>query len=679
MITVAHETGVVVEGDVLWEPSDQRREAAQLSHYRAWLTQKRALSFPDYAALHYWSVTEPESFWSSIWEYFQVRSEGTFVRAVDTSGSMFKARWFEGARVNFAEHLLRCAEDDPEKPALIHGSETRDFTMLTRGELADQVYRLAGALRSSGVKPGDRVISLMPNLPETAVAMIATVAIGAVWAAAAPEFGVRTVVERFGQIQPKVLFAADGYRFGGRDFDRRGELGEIASALPSLETIVWLPYLGLGAPPQVAASVVEYSAFLGDTPTTPESFRFERVTWDHPLWILFSSGTTGIPKAIVHSHVGVLVEHLKTIALHLDVNEHSRPFIFTSPGWMMWNMLVSSLLVGASAVLYDGSPTLDGPRTLWQVAERTRCTLFGVSPSFVQLSEKAGLRPGEIFDITAVQTLLLGGAPSGPAIYEWLYRNVKQDMWVCAPSGGTELVSALVSGNVTAAVRAGEIQAAALGIDTQVWNEAGRPVVTEVGELVVTRPFPSAPLFFWGDKDDRRYKESYFEHFPEVWRHGDIAKTTSEGGFYVYGRSDATLNRFGVRIGSGEVYSIVERLTTVRDSLVVCCDMPDGSYYMPLFVALAEASELTDEAIKQINERLRTEGSPRHVPDEIISVPVIPYTLTGKRMEVPVRKVLMGAHPDSVASRDAMATPGALDWFRNFALARSSYERLLQE
>jgi acetoacetyl-CoA synthetase len=397
MITVAHETGVVVEGDVLWEPSDQRREAAQLSHYRAWLTQKRALSFPDYAALHYWSVTEPESFWRSIWEYFQVRSEGTFVRAVDTSGGMFKARWFEGARVNFAEHLLRCAEGDPEKPALIHGSETRDFTMLTRVvNWQTRSTGLPGALRSSGVKPGDRVISLMPNLPETAVAMIATVAIGAVWAAAAPEFGVRTVVERFGQIEPKVLFAADGYRFGGRDFDRRGELGEIASvhclASRRLSGYPIWDWALRRKSPRPSSNI---RPFLATHPRQPEAFRFERVTWDHPLWILFSSGTTGIPKAIVHSHVGVLVEHLKTIALHLDVNEHSRPFIFTSPGWMMWNLLVSSLLVGASAVLYDGSPTLEGPRTLWQVAERTRCTLFGVSPSFVQLSEKAGLRPGE--------------------------------------------------------------------------------------------------------------------------------------------------------------------------------------------------------------------------------------------------------------------------------------------
>lgn len=657
----------ISEGELLWRPSPDRQEKANLSRYQAWLAQERRLSFHDYQAMHHWSITEPDAFWRSIWDYFNVCADGEFAFAVSADSGMFRAKWFEGARVNFAEHLLRHETSNPAAPAFCHASELQPPATITWSETGGLVRKMADALRALGVRPGDRVVSYMPNIPETAIAMMATVAIGAVWSAAAPEFGARTVIERFAQIEPKILLAADGYHFGGKNFDRRDHVAAIAAELPSLEAIIWHPLLGLGAPPETRARLIDRGDLATGPAVAADEFRYERVPYDHPLWILFSSGTTGIPKAIAHSHAGVLAEHLKCLALHLDAGPESRVFIYTTPGWMMWNTVISTLLVGGCAVLYDGSPTQDGPRSLWTMAEATKSTLLGISPAFVQLCAQADFKPSERFDLSSLETVLLGGSPSGPEIYDWLYRNVKEDLWVCAPSGGTEIVSAFVTGDVTAPVYAGQIQTTALGMDVQVWNEAGQRIVDEVGELVVTRPFPSAPLCFWGDRGDKRYHESYFEYFPGIWRHGDIAKVTSSGGWYIYGRSDSTLNRFGVRIGTGEIYAVLDQIAEVRDSLVVCLDLPDGGFYMPLFIALTEGVDLTPELAADIKGRLRTEGSPRHVPDEIVQVPAIPYTLTGKKMEVPIRKLLAGAAATSVASRDAMADPSLLDWYISFA------------
>jgi acetoacetyl-CoA synthetase len=659
--------GHLREGDVLWRAPLERRERAQLTRYRAWLARELKLYFADYESLHGWSIADPDAFWRSIWAYFDVQADGELTSALVDAGGMFRARWFEGARVNYAEHLLRHEAVHPHAPAICFASECQPSATISRAELGDRVRRLANALRALGIGPGDRVASYMPNIPETAVAMMATVAIGAVWTAAAPEFGTQTVVDRFLQIEPKLLFAVDGYRFAGKVFDRREQVAELASRLPSLEAIIWLPLMGLGDPPATSAQLITHDDLLARASVSVAEFRYERVSSDHPLWILFSSGTTGIPKAIVHSHAGVLSEQLKSCAFHLDLGPGSKIFIYSTPGWMMWNTVLGSLLTGACAILYDGSPACDGPQSLWSTAAATEATLFGISPAFVQLTDRAGVIPSRDFQLPALETLLLGGSPSSPEIYDWLYRNVKQDMWVCAPSGGTELVSAFVSGDVTAPVRAGEIQVPALGMDVRVWNEAGENVVDEVGELVVTNAFPSAPLCFWGDRDGRRFHESYFEYFPGVWRHGDIAKESRHGGFYIYGRSDSTLNRFGVRIGTAEIYAIVGQLERVVDSLIVCADLPDGGFYMPLFVKVAEGDNLTPELADQIRQRLRIEGSPRHVPDEIVAVPGIPYTLTGKKMEVPVRKLLMGMPPEKIISRDAMAHPDLLDWYIDFA------------
>ena len=656
----------VEEGRLLWTPPPERVASARLTRFRAWLHETRGLAFDSYGDLWRWSVDDKEAFWRAIWDHFDVLTDAPFARAVSGDG-MPGARWFEGSRTNYAEHLLRREATAPDEVAVVHSSERRPLATLTWRQLGDHVRTVAERLRGLGVGPGDRVVSYMPNTPETMAAMIATVAVGAVWSAAAPEFGARTVIERFGQIEPKVLFAADGYSFDGKVFDRRGEVEAIGAGLPSLAAAVFHSYVGCGEAPDLAVPVHDHAAFAAAPPVTREAFRFERVAPDHPLWVLFSSGTTGLPKPIVHGHAGMIAEHLKAMALHMDLGPGKRMFFYTTTGWMVWNSVVASLISGASAVLYDGSPTFGGIDALWRMAAETRTTSFGASPTLVGLMKKAGVSPGDRFNLSALDTITLAGAPATPETFAWAYEHVKPDLWVASQSGGTDLCSGLVISAPTEPVYAGEIQVRPLGIDTHVWNDAGEEVVDEIGEMVVTSPFPSAPLFFWGDRDGERLHEAYYATFPGVWRHGDLAKINSRGGAYIYGRSDATLNRFGVRIGTAEIYRVVEQVDGVTDSLVVCCALRDGGHFMPMFVSLAPGA-LLDEALKgRIAARLRREASPRHVPDEIHAAPAIPYTLTGKKMEVPVRKLLSGLPPERAASRDAMAQPRLLDWYAAFA------------
>jgi len=437
--------------------------------------------------------------------------------------------------------------------------------------------------------------------------------------------------------------------------------------LPSLQAVIWLPYLGGLGGLDSATPVVPYDALLAGEAVDPEHFRFERVPNNHPLWVLFSSGTTGIPKAIAHTHVGVLVEHLKLTAFHINLKPESCLFFYTTTGWMMWNFVIAGLLTGAAAVLYDGSPVHPGSDRLWRMADTARVTHFGASPTLVQMMKRDGVRPVDFMDTSALEAILLGGAPASPEVFQWFYTDVKTDLWVTSVSGGTELCSALVGGVPIQPVFAGEIQARALGIHVQVWDDRGCEIVDEVGELVVLQPFPSMPAFFWGDTRNRRYLETYYSTFAGVWRHGDLTRLNARGGCYIYGRSDATLNRYGVRIGSAEIYRVVEDIAGVRDSLVVCCDLPGGDHYMPLFVALEPGTALDAELLATIRTRLRLEASPRHVPDDIHAVASIPYTLTGKKMEVPIRRILMGARPDTAASRDAMSNPESLAWFDEFS------------
>lgn len=658
---------MVNEGDLLWTPAESFVRGTNMARYMRWLGSERGLHFDDYEALRRWSVEETDAFWSSIWHWCGVQHDGS-AAPVTNGASMPHTRWFPEARVNYAEHVLRhAASASAAHPAFLHLTEGKALQTLTLRELASQVRRLAERLRSMGVQPSDRVVAYMPNVPACAVAMLAAISIGAVWSSAAIEFGTRTVIDRFSQIAPKVLIAGDGYRFGGKAFDRRAEVAEIAKALPSLEALVWVPQLE--AEPQVSAAVAQtrFDALLEGSDPGAENFRYERVASDHPVWIVFSSGTTGLPKPIVHSHVGVLVEHLKLMTLHMDLGPGSVMFFYSTTGWMMWNLLVAALMTGAAAVLYDGSPMHGGPECLWQLAQDTRASCFGASPTFVQMMEKAGIAPGEKFDLSALRSIVLSGAPCTPETFDWFYRAVKRDLWVTSQSGGTEICSGLVGAAPLLPVHAGEIQARMLGMAVEVWNDAGHSVVDEVGELVVTKPSPSMPVRFWSDEGDVRYRESYFEHFPGVWRHGDFMKLNARGGCYIYGRSDSTLNRHGVRIGSAEIYRVVEEMDEVADSLVVCCELPGGHFYMPLFLRLRDGLQLDDGLRKRIADRLRTLCSPRHVPDVMVQAAQIPYTLTGKKMEVPVRKLLMGWPVERAASRGAMADARALNFFIDFA------------
>ena len=670
---------MVSEGQLLWKPDAKFAADSNVAHYIDWLRESGRAEVSDYESLRRWSVTEIEKFWRSVWDYFNVTSSTPYKQVLDRR-VMPGAKWFEGSRVNYAEHLLRYAgQARADEVAFRHLTEFRPLANMTWGDVAAAVRKVATQLRKLGLKPGDRVVSYMPNVPETAIAMMASIAVGAVWSSAAPEFGVKTVIERFSQIAPKLLFAADGYQFGGKTFAREAEVRKIAGELPTLEHIVWLPYLedgGIKAESKMPVDlrgVLSWKALIDAPDISAADFRFERVEYDHPIWVVFSSGTTGLPKAIVHSHVGVLIEHLKLMHFHLGLKPGSTMFFYSTTGWMMWNLLIAALLTGSSVVLYDGNPTWPNLDFLWRLAADTGATSFGASPTFVQMMEKAGLKPGEQFDLSRLESMLVAGAPSTPETFAWCYRNVKPDLWVTSQSGGTEICSGFVGASPTLAVHAGEIQTRMLGMDVHSWSDDGKELVDEVGELVVLKPFPSMPIKFWNDEGGKRYHESYFDTFPGVWRHGDFIKINARGGCYIYGRSDSTLNRYGVRIGTAEIYRAVEQEPEVADSLIVCCELPGGNFFMPLFVKLKPGFDLSDEVKARINKRLREDCSPRHVPDKIYAVAAVPYTLTGKKMEVPVRKILMGWPLEKAASRDAMQNPEAIDYFVRFADESADY------
>ena len=659
----------MTEGELLWTPDPAEAAESTVARFMRWLAE-RGRSFDSYEELRRWSVTDLDGFWAAVWDFFEVASSQPYQQVL-SARVMPGAVWFRGSRVNYAEHLLRHeAVAQPGEAALVHSSELRPLARMTWHELGDGVRILATQLRALGVTPGDRVVAYLPNIPETVVAMLATTAIGAVWASAAPEFGARTVIDRFAQIAPKVVFVADGYRFGGKDFDRADEIRTILAELPTVEHIVWLPYLRPASPSPIAGAI-PWRTLLDHPRVDASSFAYERVAEDHPLWVLFSSGTTGLPKPIVHGHVGTLVEHLKSTGLGQNLGPDSRMFFYTTTGWMMFNALVSALLQGASIVLYDGHPAHPTPALLWQLAADAEATCFGASPAFVQIMQKVGIVPREHFDLSHLHGVLLTGSPVTPESTAWFYDSVKDDLWVTSPSGGTELCAGLVGGSPLLPVYAGEIQTRLLGMDVHAWNDDGQDVIDEVGELVVTSPMPSMPLRFMNDPGDVRYHETYFERFPGVWRHGDFIKINARGGCYIYGRSDSTLNRHGVRIGSSEVYRAVEQLDDVADSLVVCLELAGGGFYMPLFVRVTDGAVFDDALRDRIVAKLRADCSPRHVPDEILEVRMVPYTLTGKKMEIPVRRILAGTAPEKAASREAMMDPAALDWFVEFAQQRT--------
>ena len=660
------------EGRLLWTPSEEFARSSEMAKFMRWLSAERGLEFANYEALRRWSVAQLEDFWSSLWDYFEVHTEVPFQQVLDTH-AMPGCKWFEGSRVNYAEHILRAEASAPvDKVAIHYASERSALRTITWRELGRQVRVLATELRSLGVKPGDRVVSYMPNVPETVVAGLATAAIGAVWSSSAPEFGVTTVIDRFAQIEPKLLFACDGYHFHGKGYSREAEVRELVARLPSVEHVICVSVLQPERIDAFAPGGVLWRQLM-DAPDVPrESFRFEYVPHDHALWVLFSSGTTGLPKAIAQSHVGIVVEHYKLVRLHMGLTPDSVMFFYSTAGWMMWNVVVSSLLGGGAVVLYDGSPTFPDLDRLWQISQDAGVTYFGASASFLQLMRRNQVVPKDRFKLK-IRATLTGGSPVGPELFEWFYDNVEKDCWFSSQSGGTETCSCLVTAVPTEPVYSGEIQARALGIDLHAWSDSGKELVNEVGELVLTSPFPSMPIYFWNNSEGRRYRESYFGVYPGVWRHGDFIKINERGGCYIYGRSDSTLNRFGVRIGTAEIYQITEKIPEVADSIVVCCELPGGNFFMPMFIVPKAGVTLDDALRERIKAELRDKASPRHVPDRIYAIEAVPYTLTGKKMEVPVRKLLTGLALEKAASRDAMANPAAIDFFVRFAEESKDY------
>jgi acetoacetyl-CoA synthetase len=661
----------VAEGQLLWTPPEEVARNSNIARYMHWLRDRGIVDVDDYEALWRWSVDNIEAFWASLWDYFDIISDTPYERVTDSLEMKPGNRWFVGSRVNLAEHILRNARTG--KAALYHLSETRPLGELSWEELGNKVRTLATRMRQMGVRPGDAVCALMPNIPETVIAMLASISIGALWSNAAPEFGRKTILDRFTQIEPRWLFVADGYVFGGKTFDRREEVAAIVNALSaSLEQVVYLPYLDPQSREAPVAARFWSELLEGEDPGA-EAFRFERVPHDHPLWVLFSSGTTGLPKAIVHSHQGALMEMLKVMTFHMDLKPDDISFFYTTTGWVMFNLLVAMMLTGARAVFYDGNPAAPTPDTLWKMAADTKATVFGASPTYVQVMEKLGVVPRQNHDLSRLRTILCSGSPAQPENFEWFYENVNKDIWLTSQSGGTEIVGGFVAASPTLPVRAGEIQCKALGMDVDAWSEEGESLVGEVGELVCKQPFPSMPLYFLNDPEFRRYRESYFEEFPGIWRHGDFIKINEQGGSYIYGRSDSTLNRFGVRIGTSELYRTVEKLTGVVDSLVVCIELPGGNFFMPMFLQLAEGVQLDAGLTRRIASELRDNCSPRHVPDKLLAVPEIPYTLTGKKLEVPVRKLLLGWPLERAASRDSMRNPGAIDFFLDYVATTTDY------
>jgi acetoacetyl-CoA synthetase len=636
----------VAEPKVLWTPSEDRIERATLTRYMRWLEEKRGLEFEGYHDLWRWSVFDLEAFWRSIVDFCGVRfSEGG--DRVLGSEVMPGAAWFPGSRLSYAEHVF--AGKDPSSLAIQHASESRELERLTWGELRSQTAAIASGLRALGVVAGDRVAAYMPNIPETVASLLACASIGATWSSAAPEFGARSVIDRFAQIEPKVLLAIDGYRYGGKEFDRSESVSRIASEIPSLERVVRLGYLdGSGWE----------DGFLG-----PDSeLEFASLPFDHPLWVLYSSGTTGLPKPIVHGQGGILLEQLKKTHLHLDAQPGDRMFWFTTTGWMMWNFVVGMLLSDASIVLYDGNPGYPDMGTLWQLAADTGMTCFGTSAAFVSACMKDGIHPASGRDLSALKAVGSTGSPLSPEAFQWIYDELPADTWLFSTSGGTDLCTAFVGGVPTLPVYLGELQARSLGAAIESWDPDGKPLIGEVGELVITRPMPSMPVLFWGDESGERYRDSYFSMYPGIWRHGDWIEITPRETAIIYGRSDSTINRGGIRMGTSEIYRAVLAVEEVVDALVV--DVPrGGNDWMPLFVVLREGVSLDDALVSEIRRRVREDCSPRHVPDEIRQIDEVPRTLSGKVLEVPVKRILMGTPAEQAASRESLANPDALDYF----------------
>lgn len=637
-----------------WVPTDQDIAEARITDFARFVEKRTGESLPDYRSLWQWSVTDLPAFWRAVWDYFEL---GDIAGEVLNGMEMPGAQWFPGTSVNYVDRVARRRRTD--RPAIVQATEGSDeIREISWQELLDRTAALAHTLRGLGVKPGDRVVGYLPNIPEAMIAFLATAAIGAVWSACGQDYSAPSALDRLGQLEPVVLITADGYRYSGRAHDKCDDIAALRAGLDTLRATIVVARLS-------AENTVPDSltwAAVTETAETP-TLDIEPVDFSHPLWIVFSSGTTGLPKGIVHGHGGVVLEHLKAVALQSDIGADDIFFWYTSPSWMMWNFQLAGLLVGATVVCYDGSPAHPDPDTLWRIAARVRATVLGTSPGYVLGCMKAGAVPGTEHDLSALRLIGITGSSLPPTSALWLRDKVGAHIPVASISGGTDVVSAFVGGVRTVPVWPGELSAPYLGVALDAYDEQGRPVRGEVGELVITAPMPSMPVCFWHDPDGKRYRDAYFDTFPGVWRHGDWITVTERGSVVVHGRSDSTLNRHGIRMGSADIYQAVERLPEIAEALVIGSERPDGGYWMPLFVVLAPGAELTDVLRDRIAEVIRTEVSPRHVPDEILAAPGIPHTRTGKKLEVPIKRLFQGADPARVVERSAVDDPDLLDWY----------------
>jgi len=650
-------TQSVTEGTVLWEPAQAFVEQTNIWKYLGWLKEEKGLDFDGYGSLWEWSVASIEEFWASLWEYFDIKASKPYSKVI-SERKMPGARWFLDSELNLAERVF--SHMSSSRPAIIFKREKEPLIEISWEAFYKRVSALAAALRNLGVKSGDRVVAYLPNIPEAAIAFQACASIGAIWSSCSPDFGSRSVVDRFKQIEPKVLIATDGYRYGGKGFDRRSVVLELQGSLETLEKTILIPYLDR----DVTAEGLRDVLMWGDLQKEDGGMLvFDQVPFNHPLWVVYSSGTTGLPKALVQSQGGILIEQLKFLGLHVDLKPEDRFFWFSTTGWIMWNIVMGGLLHGSTVLLYDGNPGYPDLDVLWNFAEESRMTVFGTGAAFLVGCMRAGMEPGKDHDLSCLTSIGATGSPLPPEGFEWVYEHVKKDLWLAATSGGTDVATGFLGGIPILPVKAGEMQCRCLGVKAEALDENGNSLIGEVGELVMSEPMPSMPLYLWNDPDGQRYMDSYFDMYPGRWRHGDWVKFTPEGTGIIYGRSDSTINRLGIRMGSSEIYSAVEELPEVLDSLVLGYEPPGGGYYMPLFVVLKEGAALDEALKKKINTKIRTTLSPRHVPDAIFLVPDVPKTLNNKKLEVPVKKILMGMTPEKAVNIDSMANPEVIDYF----------------